>query len=133
MLQTLLTDNNNRFCVLLSRHATQYKVTNAEAAEKFFYNLTEPRQQMTALIFDVIRSLAPKMPLDDVFTSKTELSEAVQAQLKEAFESFGLSIISTPITDIDPSQGVKDAMKYGRCCPQCRATLHRIPQKRVYS
>lgn len=89
----------------------QYKVTDAGSAEKFYYNLTDPRQQMTALIFDVIRSLAPKMPLDDVFTSKTELSEAVQSQLKEAFESFGLSIISTPITDIDPSTDVKNAMK----------------------
>jgi regulator of protease activity HflC (stomatin/prohibitin superfamily) len=96
----------------------QYKVTDAANAEKFFYQLSEPREQMQALIFDVIRSLVPKMPLDNVFTSKTELSEAVQAQLKDNFESFGLSIISTPITDIDPSAPVKAAMKYVHAPPR---------------
>lgn len=88
----------------------QYKVTDAQSAEKFFYQLTDPEQQMTAILFDVIRSLAPKMVLDDIFISKTELGDAVQAELAKSFSSFGVAIVQTPITDIDPNQSVKNAM-----------------------
>lgn len=65
---------------------------------------------MTALIFDVVRSLVPKLELDALFTTKQELAEAVQSQLKEAFGEFGITIISSPVTDIDPAQTVKAAM-----------------------
>lgn len=46
----------------------------------------------------------------DVFVSKNELSEAVEKELSENFESFGIEILSTPITDLDPASGVKAAM-----------------------
>lgn len=88
----------------------QYKVMDADSAQKFFYQLTDPKQQMTAILFDVIRSLAPKMLLDDIFVSKTELSDTVQTELSKQFRSFGLEIVSTPITDIDPNANVKTAM-----------------------
>lgn len=40
------------------------------------------------------------MTLDDLFVSKQELAEAVQAQLKDAFEKFGIEITASPVTDI---------------------------------
>lgn len=47
---------------------------------------------MRAYIFDVIRSLVPKLSLDSLFVSKQELADSVQSQLKEAFEKFGIEI-----------------------------------------
>lgn len=52
----------------------QYIVTDAE---KFYYKLSDPASQMKAFIFDVIRSLVPNLTLDEVFVSKSELSDAV--------------------------------------------------------
>jgi regulator of protease activity HflC (stomatin/prohibitin superfamily) len=55
---------------------------------------------MTSYVFSVIRSLIPSLVLDDVFTSKNELGQEIEKQLKENFESFGLLIMSAPVTDM---------------------------------
>jgi regulator of protease activity HflC (stomatin/prohibitin superfamily) len=73
----------------------QFKVIDPE---KYFYQLTDPRSQMTSYVFSVIRSLIPDLVLDDVFTSKNDLGESIEKQLKENFETFGILIIGAPIT-----------------------------------
>ena len=66
--------------------------------------------QIQNYVFDVVRSSVPKIDLDDVFTTKEEISTAITESLKAAMSDFGYQILSTPITDIDPDREVKRAM-----------------------
>ena len=87
----------------------QYQVL-PDRVEDAFYRLSDPKKQIEAYVFDVIRSEVPKVDLDNVFLLKEELSERVKAQLKAQMEKFGFEIISTPVTDIDHDIAVKNAM-----------------------
>ena len=69
-----------------------------------------PSQQIESYVFDVVRSTVPKIDLDDVFTTKEQISTSISESLKESMASFGYQILSTPITDIDPDREVKRAM-----------------------
>ncbi len=75
-----------------------------------FYKLSNPRSQITAFVFDVIRSTVPKINLDDVFDSKDEIAGAVKSELTKTMEAFGYNILQALVTDITPNQKVKDAM-----------------------
>jgi regulator of protease activity HflC (stomatin/prohibitin superfamily) len=55
----------------------------------------------------VVRSAVPKIELDDVFTSKDEISVSIKSQLTESMSSFGYTILASPITDIDPDREVR--------------------------
>ena len=71
--------------------------------------LPSPRQ-IESYVYDVVRSTVPKIELDDVFTTKEEISASISDALKGSMASFGYQILSTPITDIDPDREVKRAM-----------------------
>ena len=51
----------------------QYEVMK-ESVKDAFYRLTDPKSQITAYVFDVVRAIVPKSDLDDVFTTKEEVS-----------------------------------------------------------
>lgn len=44
-----------------------------ESVYDAFYRLTNPKTQITAYVFDVVRAIVPKSNLDDVFTTKEEV------------------------------------------------------------
>jgi len=75
-----------------------------------FYKLTDPQQQITAFVFDVVRARVPKTTLDDVFERKEEIAGAVREELSELMSDFGYSILKALVTDIDPDAKVKTAM-----------------------
>ena len=75
-----------------------------------FYALTNPAQQITAHVYDVMRSQLPTLELDAVFEAKEDLALAVKSQLSETMSAFGYQILQTLITDLDPDQRVKNAM-----------------------
>merc|ERR1719421_2760473 len=75
-----------------------------------YYRLTNPRRQIEAYVYDVLRATVPKIELDDVFTTKDEISAEIQKNLKEQMSTFGYEILATPITDIEPNGEVKRAM-----------------------
>jgi len=87
----------------------QYQVLREKVYEAF-YSLTNPVQQMTAHIYDVIRSQLPTLELDAVFEAKEELSLAVKNALSETFNRYGYQILQALITDLEPDQRVKNAM-----------------------
>ena len=66
--------------------------------------------QIESYVFDVVRSSVPKIELDDVFTTKEEISLSIKSELESAMSSFGYTILASPITDIDPDKEVKRAM-----------------------
>lgn len=75
-----------------------------------FYKLTNPQQQITSFVFDVVRARVPKITLDNVFEKKDEIADAVREELCELMEDFGYSILKALVTDIDPDAKVKAAM-----------------------
>lgn len=87
----------------------QYQVLPEKAYEAF-YELTNPTQQITAHVYDVMRSQLPTLELDAVFEAKEELALAVKNSLTEVMGQYGFQILQALITDLDPDQRVKNAM-----------------------
>eukprot|EP01038_Epipyxis_sp_PR26KG_P007452 gene7452-10158_t len=89
--------------------AVQYKVVN-EQVPAAYYKLTDPRAQIQSYVFDVIRSTVPTMNLDDSFSSKDVVANAVKSQLSTRLADYGYVIHATLVVDIDPDFRVKSAM-----------------------
>lgn len=89
--------------------SVQYFV-NPERTYEAFYKLKDPKRQISAYIFDVIRAQVPKLNLDDVFLQKEEIANAIRAQLEKSMDDFGYQILQALVIDIDPANGVKEAM-----------------------
>jgi len=89
----------------------QYQVVNKDKSiEDAHYRLTNPKKQIEAYVYDVVRALVPEYDLDSVFTAKDEISKTIQDNLKEQMGKFGYEILATPVTDIEPNASVKRAM-----------------------
>lgn len=89
--------------------SVQYQV-NREDVFDAFYSLTNPRMQITAHIYDVLRAELPTLELDSVFEAKEELALSVKNALSEVMTRYGYQILQALITDLDPDQRVKNAM-----------------------
>lgn len=75
-----------------------------------FYKLSNPKAQIDAFVFDVVRSQVPKQTLDQVFDSKDDIALAVNAELTADMSTFGYRIVKALVTEIEPDAGVKAAM-----------------------
>src|SRR5580692_8796118 len=81
--------------------SVQYHVVEGHEFEAF-YKLTNPEQQITAHVFDAVRSQVPTMTLDHVFEKKSDIEEAVSIGLKTKINNYGYDIDGSPVTDIAP-------------------------------
>ena len=89
--------------------SVQYQILREKVYEAF-YALTNPAQQITAHVYDVMRSQLPLLELDSVFEAKEELALAVKNALADTMTGYGYSINNVLITDLDPDVRVKNAM-----------------------
>jgi len=89
--------------------SVQYHVVEGKEFEAF-YKLTNPEQQITAHVFDAVRSQVPIMSLDHVFEKKSDIEDAVSAGLKSKINAYGYDIDGSPVTDIQPDEKVRTAM-----------------------
>lgn len=89
--------------------SVQYQILKEKVYDAF-YALTNPAQQITAHVYDVMRSQLPTLELDAVFEAKEDLALAVKNALSETMSGYGYQILQTLITDLDPDQRVKNAM-----------------------
>jgi len=89
--------------------SVQYQVIR-EKAYQAFYALTDTQQQITAHVYDVMRSQLPTLDLDAVFEAKEDLAMSVKNALQETMTDYGYQILQALITDIDPDNRVKQAM-----------------------
>jgi regulator of protease activity HflC (stomatin/prohibitin superfamily) len=89
--------------------AVQYKVLSDKVFEAC-YTLREPDYQIKAFVFDLVRAQIPKLTLDDVFSKKDDIADAVRTELDAPMSEFGYGIIKALITDLSPDQNVKVAM-----------------------
>ena len=61
---------------------------------KAYYRLTNPRSQIEAYVYDVVRSTVPKIDLDDVFVTKEEISAEISTALKQVIGYSALQPLS---------------------------------------
>jgi len=89
--------------------AVQYNI-QAGDVETAFYSLMNPHEQMKAYIEDSVRGIVPRLTLDKLFETKTEIGDAVNQHLAAEMKQYGFLIFKTLVTDIIPDQKVKYAM-----------------------
>ncbi|KAJ7525074.1 hypothetical protein O6H91_17G035200 [Diphasiastrum complanatum] len=87
----------------------QYRVVHLHADDAF-YELQNPREQIQAYVFDVVRAFVPKMSLDEVFEQKSDIAKAVSEELEKVMSAYGYSIEQTLIVDVLPDPSVRRAM-----------------------
>eukprot|EP00252_Welwitschia_mirabilis_P017901 TRINITY_DN398_c0_g1_i1.p1 TRINITY_DN398_c0_g1~~TRINITY_DN398_c0_g1_i1.p1 ORF type:complete len:286 (+),score=69.57 TRINITY_DN398_c0_g1_i1:249-1106(+) len=87
--------------------SVQYRAIQAIDA---FYKLSNPKEQIQAYVFDVIRASVPKLILDDVFEQKGDIARIVDEELEKAMSNYGFEIVQTLIVDIVPDATVRRAM-----------------------
>ena len=58
---------------MFNTRVTNHVQVVREAIYDAFYRLTNPKSQITAYVFDVVRAIVPKSNLDDVFITKEEV------------------------------------------------------------
>ncbi|KAI5670194.1 hypothetical protein M9H77_10558 [Catharanthus roseus] len=87
----------------------QYRVIK-ENADDAFYELQNPKDQIQAYVFDVVRAHIPKMNLDEVFEQKNEVAQAVSEELEKVMGAYGYSIEHILMVDIVPDPSVRRAM-----------------------
>ncbi len=89
--------------------SVQYFVVPEKVYQAFYY-LSNPQEQITSFVFDVVRSTVPTIILDDVFEKKDDIADAVKKELSQVMGEFGYDILKALVTDIEPDEKVKDAM-----------------------
>ena len=89
--------------------SVQYQVVKSNVYGAF-YELEDPKTQITSYVFDVVRAEVPKLKLDAVFARKDDIAIAIKAELTEAMEGYGYYIVKALVTDIDPDAQVKVSM-----------------------
>lgn len=89
--------------------AVQYRVLNNRVYDAF-YSLNDPKHQITSFVFDLVRAQVPNLILDDVFSKKDNIANAVRSELLTPMSEFGYEIVNALVIDIAPDHNVKDAM-----------------------
>ena len=104
-IETKTKDNVFVRCIV----SVQYCILPEKVADAV-YRLQNPREQITAYVFDTVRARVPSIILDDVFQKKDDIAIAVKNELDIVMDDFGYNIIKTLVTDIDPDAKVKSSM-----------------------
>jgi regulator of protease activity HflC (stomatin/prohibitin superfamily) len=89
--------------------AVQYQVTPGREADSY-YRLTNHEDQIESYVLDVVRAQVPKMSLDEVFEKKDDIGQVVKRELGESMGTYGYTIANALVRDVDPAEGVKNAM-----------------------
>ncbi|XP_058205234.1 hypersensitive-induced response protein 4 [Rhododendron vialii] len=98
---------DNVFVQLLC--SIQYRVIK-ENADDAFYELQNPKEQIQAYVFDVVRAHVPRMTLDALFEQKGDVARAVLEELEKVMGAYGYNIEHILLVDIIPDPSVRKAM-----------------------
>jgi regulator of protease activity HflC (stomatin/prohibitin superfamily) len=102
--------NHENIKVFVTVHTSVQYQAIKEKVYSAFYVLTNPHEQMTAYVYDVIRATLPTMTLDQSFEAKEEISHSLKTHLQEVMSSYGFIILQALVTDLSPAAIVRDAM-----------------------
>ena len=89
--------------------AVQYRVLQ-EKVFQAYYTLQDHQAQIRSFVFDLVRAQVPLLILDDVFSKKDDIANAIKSNLCDTMTGFGYEIVEALITDINPDANVKAAM-----------------------
>ncbi len=89
--------------------AVQYKVFPDKVYESV-YTLTNLRHQLESYIFDSVRSIVPKMDLDEFFSNQEALATAIRENLAKEMPKYGIDIVNTQVVQINLPHELEDAM-----------------------
>lgn len=90
--------------------AVQYCIPSSENVYDAHYKLVNPREQMDAWVFDVVRSKVPFMTMNKVYENKDEIAQDVEKRLEERMHQYGFKIVRALVNDVIPPEKVKAAM-----------------------
>jgi regulator of protease activity HflC (stomatin/prohibitin superfamily) len=75
-----------------------------------YYSLANPQRQIQTYVYDVIRGTIPKMSLNQVFESKSSISDTVFTRLQQVMKDFGYEIVAALVANVTPNELVKFSM-----------------------
>ncbi|GAA0170060.1 transporter [Lithospermum erythrorhizon] len=87
----------------------QYRIVKLNADDAF-YELQNPKEQIQAYVFDVVRAHVPRMTLDALFEQKGDVAQAVLEELEKVMGAYGYNIEQILVVDIIPDPSVRKAM-----------------------
>lgn len=96
--------------VFVTVHVSVQYMVLGDSIYEAFYILSDHRQQMTAYVYDVLRSAVCALTLDASFEAKEEISSDIKKHLQAIMKTYGFEIHQTLVTDISPDPRVRDAM-----------------------
>lgn len=88
--------------------AVQYRVMRDRVREAF-YELESPQKQIASFVLNVIRTEGAKMSLEELYTAKQSVEDAVKTDLAPRMASYGFEIISVLVDQPQPPQEVQEA------------------------
>jgi regulator of protease activity HflC (stomatin/prohibitin superfamily) len=111
--------------------SVQYRVV-VEKSFDAYYRLTDPSVQLKSYVFDVVRSTVPKMTIDQLFSSKQDIADAVFSRLATVMNEYGYEIITSLVTDVMPTQKVRDSMNEVEACRRLKEAMpHRAEAEKT--
>lgn len=78
--------------------AVQYRVLPEKVFEAC-YALQNPEYQIKAFVFDLVRAQVPKLSLDDVFSKKNDIADAMKMNYQNLCQSLG-TVLLRPLLQI---------------------------------
>lgn len=82
---------------------------DTEGAVKAFYELDNPREQITSYILNSVRQTASGMKMVDLYANRDSVGEHVQSTLSERFALYGYVIVNVLVDEPQPSDEVRDS------------------------
>ena len=76
-----------------------------------YYGVDNLQAAMVNLVLTQIRAEMGKLDLDQTFTTRQEVNEALLKELDQATDPWGVKVTRVELRDIKPSQGVQQAME----------------------
>lgn len=86
----------------------QYKVNDAQA-DRAFYLLSEPEEQIRSYVVNQVRSTASSLTFENLFRSRDDFEKAVQETLTDRMSDFGYIIENVLVDDPQPSADLRQA------------------------
>ncbi len=76
-----------------------------------YYGVDNLQAAMVNLVLTQIRAEMGKLDLDQTFTTRSEVNETLLKELDQATDPWGVKVTRVELRDIQPSQGVQQAME----------------------
>ena len=109
IVSTKTMDNVAIDCAL----AVQYQIKQEKNSRSLYdavYSLTDVGDQINSFVEDVIRGTLPRMTIDEIFASRSQVSNAVQDSLNEKMAQYGYDIQAALITNLTLDYKVATSM-----------------------